>query len=120
MPCCQCLKGRPNNVGRTLLSEPMEFGGEMSGMSVMCRTVPMKCKFPFIYNGVTYHDCTKAPVPSNTTTAEDSSEAASDEDSFFWCATQTDDLDNMLPDSWGMCDLDSCEEGEPVFNNNAF
>ena len=76
----------------------------------------MPCKFPFTYNGVSYNKCTneKLPVVDKPVTEYDdvdsTSEPETDEESFFWCATHTDNDSNML--WWGQCDMSECENGK--------
>jgi hypothetical protein len=96
------------------ISVPLEFGGEFSGMSVMCRTVPMECQFPFTFKGVTYHKCTQSllgePTDDDNKNNNKNNNNQKTEEGFLWCATKTDTGGNMLPEMWGMCDIASCKK----------
>ena len=55
-----------------------------------------QCKFPFTYDGKTYSKCTSKNhvVP--------------------WCATELDDEGSMKnKNTWGNCDMATCEGDEP-------
>lgn len=54
-----------------------------------------ECNFPFIYNGVTYNDCTNV------------------DESKPWCSIETDNSNNHITGEWGYC-LDEKEEEELV------
>lgn len=84
-------------------SEPMQFENDDDPMAVMCKTVPMECQFPFTHSGNTYHECTNSPLSNDE--AYDT-----DEEDFFWCATQVDADGNMVTGQWGVCDFDSCKD----------
>ena len=90
----------------------MEFVDANAVMSLMCKSRPMGCHFPFKFNGETYHECTNAPMaPEFKSEYEDSDEAPVEAKADFrWCATQVDPDGTMVEGMWGMCDYDSCEE----------
>ena len=65
-----------------------------------CKTRPSECKFPFKYEGETYHHCTDTLIDGSTSI---------ERESFLWCATQVDTNGNMVDGRWGVCDLETCK-----------
>jgi hypothetical protein len=51
-----------------------------------------KCVFPFIYKGKPHDKCTFV-----------------ENDGVAWCSTKTDSTDKHVTESWGPCNLDTCE-----------
>jgi len=49
------------------------------------------CVFPFKYNGITYHGCTKANHDK------------------FWCSTKTTGNGEYISKEWGNCDTNACK-----------
>ncbi len=89
----------------------MEFASPDDPMTVMCKTVPMECQFPFTFKGKTYHECTN-DLLSNIEPLEYDDESAQQDkkEQFLWCATMTDADGNMVHGMWGMCDLGTCPD----------
>lgn len=81
----------------------MQFENDEDPMTVMCKTVPMKCQFPFTFKGKTYHECTNDLIDDNEYDSSD------EQEQFLWCATQVEDDGTMVDERWGVCDLNSCE-----------
>ena len=85
--------------------DPKVFqGGDNMDMALLtlsgCKTRPSECKFPFKYEGETYHHCTDTLIDGSTSI---------ERESFLWCATQTDTNGNMVDGRWGVCDLETCK-----------
>ena len=71
-----------------------------SGIASFCKTRPVACKFPFYDgNGDLHNNCTNTKLYADD---ENSSENVN----FLWCATETNEDDDMV--FWGKCDLESC------------
>ena len=62
---------------------PIVFEGDDYALSVFCKAEPAPCVFPFVYNGVEYAECTEV------------------DSSAKWCATLTDEENNMVEGFWG-------------------
>ena len=76
------------------------FFFHFSGIASFCKTRPVACKFPFYDgNGDLHNNCTNTKLYADD---ENSSENVN----FLWCATETNEDDDMV--FWGKCDLESC------------
>ena len=95
MPLIIQIKG-PNCFDGKLKSYFFHF----SGIASFCKTRPVACKFPFYDgNGDLHNNCTNTKLYADD---ENSSENVN----FLWCATETNEDDDMV--FWGKCDLESC------------
>lgn len=71
-----------------------------NSIASFCKTRPVACKFPFYDgNGDLHNNCTNTKLYADD---ENSSENVN----FLWCATETNEDDDMV--FWGKCDLESC------------
>lgn len=61
-------------------------------MSFFCTTFPSPCKFPFIWEGREYRECT---TDGNT--------------EFPWCAIEVDEAGHLVDNRWGTCDMATCD-----------
>ena len=73
----------------------MEFGGESMALAFFCKNRASACVFPFVHDGQEYNQCAK-----------------SQDGTYSWCATQTEDDGSrvMMDGMWGPCDESLCQE----------
>jgi len=73
---------------------PIQFEPD-DPMAYFCKTASSECQFPFVWEGETYTECTKAGSE------------------FPWCALEVDSSGVLVGNRWGECDLASCRR-DPV------
>ena len=90
----QCLENRPNKSLWKICLIVNRHNSHVSGdcLTISGAVTGKKCIFPFRYNGILHHLCTK------------------DDHDKLWCSTLTDENGDHVDGQWGNCGL--CGSGK--------